>query len=137
LFAADKRTGEADEEASGDSRVRGYRVRHHWTLDLPLSARAMVLADETLFVAGPVDLLDEESAMRQINEPQVQQQLARQAAAFEGEEGSLLWAVSAADGRKLAEMPLEETPVFDGLAAAGGRLYMTTQQGAVVCLAGP
>jgi outer membrane protein assembly factor BamB len=40
---------------------------------------------------------------------------------------------AAADGRKLAERPIP-APVWDGLAAAYGRLYVCTQSGEVLCL---
>jgi hypothetical protein len=53
-----------------------------------------------------------------------------------GEKGSLLWAVSAKDGEKLAENSLDALPVFDGMVAAGGRLYMATTDGAVLCFSG-
>jgi hypothetical protein len=48
----------------------------------------------------------------------------------------LLWAVSAADGAKGAEYRLACPPVFDGLIAAGGRLYMAMIDGTVLCFAG-
>jgi outer membrane protein assembly factor BamB len=40
---------------------------------------------------------------------------------------------SARDGRKLGEQRLE-APVFDGLAAAQGRIYVSTASGKVICL---
>jgi hypothetical protein len=45
-------------------------------------------------------------------------------------------AVSAADGKKLAECVLPAPPVFDGMSAAGGRLFVSTTSGEVVCYAG-
>ncbi|MFV1964710.1 MAG: PQQ-binding-like beta-propeller repeat protein [Pirellulaceae bacterium] len=153
LFAADK-TAPPPEEATESSasvqgkqgratrftgaprRPRGFAVTHHWTQDLPLLARAMVLADGTLFVAGPADLVDEEQAFRRFSDPEVQQRLAEQAVALQGQQEGVLWAVSASDGNKLAEMQLDASPVFDGMVAAGGRLYFAAQDGSVVCLAG-
>ena len=52
-----------------------------------------------------------------------------------GAEGALLWAVATADGKKLSERKLDSVPVFDGLIAANGRLYMVTVDGKVSCLA--
>jgi hypothetical protein len=46
----------------------------------------------------------------------------------------LLWAVSAADGKMLAKHELTAAPVFDGMAAAGKRLYLATVDGALQCL---
>ena len=43
---------------------------------------------------------------------------------------------SRADGRKLAEHRLASAPVYDGMAAARGRLYLSTADGRVVCFGG-
>ena len=55
-------------------------------------------------------------------------------AAFEGRLGSRLWTISAADGKTIAEHELAETPIFDGMIAFGGRIYMCTQRGEILCL---
>ena len=44
--------------------------------------------------------------------------------------------LSAADGAKRAEYRLACPPVFDGLIAAGGRLYMSMIDDTVLCFAG-
>ena len=110
------------------------RFATHWTQDVPVLARAMVLADRTLFFAGPPDLVDEEASLRAFDQSATQKLLARQAAALGGAEGALLWAVST-DGKKLAERKLDVAPVFDGMAAARGRLYMATVDGKIICFA--
>jgi hypothetical protein len=38
------------------------------------------------------------------------------------------------DGQTLAEHTLEAPPVFDGLIAAAGRLFMSTTDGRILCL---
>jgi hypothetical protein len=78
----------------------------------------MVLSDKTLFVAGP--RLDSE-------------QLAE---SFNGDKGVVLQAVSTSDGRTLSELELNSIPVFDGLAAAGGQLFLATKDGKLTCLSG-
>jgi len=138
LFAADR---EPEVIASPDKRPRvpdwGQRqIRYRWTGEVPARVRAMVLASGTLFLAGPPELLDEERAYRDPTDPAIAARLAEQEAAARGERGSRLWAVSAADGRKLAECVLEGVPVFDGMAATPGRLYLAMADGRVVCLAG-
>lgn len=47
-----------------------------------------------------------------------------------------MWAVLAANGEKLAEFKLDSLPVWDGMVAANGKLYLTTLNGEVVGLAG-
>ncbi|MFO7901415.1 MAG: PQQ-binding-like beta-propeller repeat protein [Pirellulaceae bacterium] len=95
------------------------RPKHakRWSVKIPVRARAMVLAGETLFLAGPPDLVPEDDPY----------------AAFEGKLGAKLWAVSATDGERLAEYELASPPVFDGVAAARKRLYLSTENGTVLC----
>jgi hypothetical protein len=93
----------------------------------------MILAGEKLLLAGPADLIDEEQAYQQRDNPEMQQALARQANVLEGSEGAFLWTVSTAAGQKLSEHKLASPPVFDGMAAANGRVFLACQDGSVVC----
>jgi len=111
----------------------GKGSEDQWTRSVPLIPRAMVLAGRTLFIAGPPDLVDEQGAMARLAKPAVQATLADQNAAIRGKKGGLLWAVSADGGETLAETDLAAPPVFDGLIAARGRLYMATTDGKIVC----
>jgi outer membrane protein assembly factor BamB len=92
------------------------RVNYHWSQAIPFYVRAMLLAGDTLLIAGPNDVGDFAS-------PRPNQAV-------------LLWAVAAADGSKLAEHKLKAAPVLDSFAASGGRLYFTTVDGRVVCYRG-
>ncbi len=112
-------------------------VSRKWLVEKPdVIAKAMILADRTLFVAGPPDVVDEEDIWGRTLEPQVQAKLHAQSDALEGGRGALLWAVSAANGEKLAEYKLESVPVFDGMSAADGRLYLSMKNGCILCMAG-
>jgi len=95
--------------------------KDRWSVYVPLRVRAMVLAREKLFIAGPPDVVPAEDPL----------------AAIAGRRGARLWAVAAESGKKLQEYKLDALPVFDGLIAAGGRLYVSTRTGEVICLAGP
>jgi outer membrane protein assembly factor BamB len=97
------------------------RPKHQtrWSIQIPVRIRAMVVAGSTLFVAGTPDVIDAEDPW----------------SAIDGRKGGILCAISTADGKKLAEYPLKSPPVFDGIAAANGRLYISTIDGSVVCLA--
>ena len=92
------------------------RVDYCWGKPLPFLVRAMALAGDTLFVAGPSDVGD--------------------LAAPKPRKPVHLWAVSAEDGSKRSECELAASPVFDSFAACSGRLYFTTVDGRVVCYAG-
>ena len=132
LFCAAKDPSTVEQER----RKPGGRVQHTWTQDIPLFARAMVLAQGTLFFAGPADLVDEEQAVKQMADPQVQERLRQQEEAFAGKSGGTLWAVSAESGQKLSELELDTIPVFDGMAAARGRLFLSGVTGQVMCFGG-
>lgn len=97
-------------------------VKYRWTRRVPLLGRAMLVAGRTLFVAGPPDHVARESE--------------KGLAAVEGRKGGAVWAVSGADGGTLAECKLDSPPVFDGMAAAGGKLFLSLQDGRVICLKG-
>jgi len=91
-----------------------------WTAHIPLAGKALVLAGDALFVAGtPVAF--------------PRNDLAR---AYEGRMGGLLWAVSKQTGEKLGELKLGAPPMWDGMAAAGGRLYVALADGRLLCLGG-
>jgi outer membrane protein assembly factor BamB len=107
-----------------------------WSQDSPsLHARAMALAGDTLFVAGPPDIIDEDHVFDDPDSTEMQARVADQAEAFAGEKGGLLWAVRAGNGERLRAYTLDAPPVWDGLAAASGRLYLSTMGGNVCCLA--
>ena len=43
-------------------------------------------------------------------------------------------AVAVADGKLERVLDLPAVPVFDGMASAGGRLYLSLKDGTVICL---
>jgi len=89
-----------------------------WFKWLPVRIRAMVATRNIVFVAGPPDVLDPEDAM----------------ASFEGRKGAVMLALSTKDGEQLARYELDSPPVFDGLSAAAGHLFISTTDGKVICM---
>jgi len=122
--------------AAGRPLRRRLRLTYRWSEEVPVVVRAMVLAATRLFIAGPPAVVDEEWAFDHYTEKAAAEKLAEQDAALAGKRGALLWVVDPADGKKLAELKLASPPTWDGMAAARGRLYLTTMDGSVVCLAG-
>jgi outer membrane protein assembly factor BamB len=117
------------------SRAQQSAVDAKWlTEHPPLLARAMVLADKVLFVAGPPDVVDERQAWGRYLEPEVRARLDEQVRALDGKRGGVLWAVNAANGSKLAEQKLDAVPVFDGMIAVRVRLCIATTDGRILCL---
>jgi hypothetical protein len=105
-----------------------------WEADAPILASGLTVAQETLFAAGPPDLLDETArGIRRRATPAVREALREQAAALDGKRGGILLALSAADGRIKDRRELDSPPVFDGLIVANGRLYLALENGSVQC----
>ena len=76
-----------------------------WSVSVPpRSVQAILPAGPTLFVAG-----------------------------VEGEHGGKLTLYSTDNGEKLGELGFSDVPVFDGMAAADGRLYVCTENGRAFC----
>ena len=107
--------------------------KHLWNKKMPLFARGLLVSGDHLFVAGPEDIVDEEKFARQWNTPEAVERMQRQSRLFAGKEGGMLWVVNKKTGEKTAELKLDTIPVFDGLAAARGRLYISGVDGRVVC----
>ena len=78
---------------------------------------AMVVTDNVLFVAGPPDVVDPDDPL----------------GAFEGRKGGVLCAVDPATGKTTWKQKLPVPPVFNGLIAANGRLYVAMQGGTMAC----
>lgn len=127
--------GNSGKKAAGKIPANATLVQFNWTEDIPLLARAMLLADKTLFVVGPPDLMDEEETFAKLTEgdEEVQKIIAAQDSALEGSEGAILWAVDADTGKQLARLEVDSLPVWDGMAAAGKKLFLSTTDGKVVC----
>jgi hypothetical protein len=128
LFAADH---EPPRAASGASEPAGQTGRAgagdsdsnetvnwspRWARSVPLLVRAMAVGEESLFVAGPPD-----GDITELGD------------ALAGRKGGLLMVVGKSDGKTLAEFTLDATPVFDGMAAGGGRLYLSCTDSRLRC----
>jgi outer membrane protein assembly factor BamB len=110
---------------------------YNWIIEEPdILAKAMVLANDRIFIAGPLDVADEKELWGRSNEKIFQEKMSEQAAWLKGEYGGIIQVFSKRDGKKLAEKKLAYLPVFDGLAAANGKLYMATQCGSIICYEG-
>ena len=78
--------------------------------------------------------IDEEQSILLTGDADNTARLAEQDRILAGREGTVLLAVSANDGRRLSQYKLDELPVWDGMAAANGKLYVATQKGNILCL---
>ncbi|MHC4399588.1 MAG: outer membrane protein assembly factor BamB family protein [Planctomycetota bacterium] len=86
------------------------KVPADWVREIAFAGEAMALTQTVLFVAGPPDAPDAE--------------------------GGVLAAYSVQTGEPLAEYRLDVPPVFDGMAATVGRVYLATKDGRLLCFSG-
>lgn len=107
---------------------------YNWINEEPdVMAKAMVLANDHLFVAGPRDVADEKILWGKSNEEGFKAQMNEQNSWLEGKKGGIIQVFSKKDGMKINEMAIEKLPAFDGLVAAHGQLYLSTVDGSIVC----
>jgi hypothetical protein len=106
----------SDKKAAGKHRMQGTKAL--WQKHLGIRVTAMIRVADTIFVAGAPDVVDEKDPH----------------GAWEGRKGGILAAFSADDGKRLAEYKLTAPPVWDGMAAAYARLYLSLVNGTVVCM---
>ncbi len=127
--------GTAPGRKPGGTKAPNTLVQFNWTEDIPLLARAMLLADKTLFVVGPPDLMDEEETFAKLTEgdEEVQKIIAEQDAALNGSQGGIIWAVDSDTGKRLSKLNIDSLPVWDGMAAAEEKLFLSTTDGKVIC----
>jgi hypothetical protein len=91
---------------------------HLWNRKALVQFRAMVLSDDVFFAAGwkdSVKIFEKDPYHKN---------------------DSVLVVMSAADGEVLGEYSIGAEPVFDGMAAAYGKLYLSLKDGSVVCFCG-
>ncbi len=88
-----------------------------WQATIPMTGKAMVLAGDTVFVVGAPLVFPSDDL----------------AGTYAGRRGAIMHAISTTDGATLAEYKLDKLPVWDGVAAAYGRLFIVNQDGSVAC----
>jgi len=100
-----KREKKAETTEDTESPAAAMQLKYNWMQASPTEVAAIALAGKVLFVAGATE---------------------------DGNPKLLAYAIE--DGRLLSELPLPAPPVFDGMAVARARLYLTLKDGSVLCL---
>jgi len=111
-------TPRADNPAKRRGQVKPGR-KVIWQRRVPIRITSMVRTAEKLFAAGSPDVVDP----------------ADPHGAWEGRKGGILAVFDATSGEQLARIKLAALPVWDGMAATAGHLFLATMDGRVVCLA--
>ena len=88
------------------------------TTTFPVCPLAMVVTEKKLLVAGFMDAIDPKDPWANI----------------EGRKNSVLWILSKQDGTILERHNLETLPVWNGMAAANGKVFISLKNGKLVCM---
>ncbi len=100
-----------------DSERTGKRKSKWKNVKVDVRAQSMVLTGNCLVLAGTPDESPRGNPW----------------GAYENRNGASLLLVSRADGKIIAENKLDSKPVYNGMAAANGRLFLAAENGEVVC----
>jgi len=113
----------------------GTFVQFDWNRYVPVMTQAMAMAGSHVLLAGPPDLVNEEYAFERLaqKDPAIHRDLAEQDAALRGDRGGVLQMVDTTSGEVSGEFTLERPPVWDGMAIANGRIFVSTTDGKVQC----
>jgi hypothetical protein len=119
LFCAEKKVVKVDKRLKNNNaavirHMTPDKVVNHWSRSIDFFGRAMVKAGNILLVAGPESA--EEIYFDDENAP------------------SVLAVFDARDGKILSQTSIESQPVFDGMAVASGRVYISLINGEIICL---
>ena len=95
---------------------KAYQVHYLWKNEPDVMVRAMVLAKNVLFVAGPVTGGRDQPLFDDLNQP------------------AALLAVDVETGAELFRCPLASQPVFDSMIASGDNLFVALIDGTVRCI---
>ncbi len=122
LFKAENRPFSEDKKPLPDfRRIPPEEVNQYvWKADFPVRATALLKSGDHLVLGVmPVEV--------PLDDPH---------AAYEGRLGGSVWICSETDGSKVAEYKLDAPVVWDGMAAAGAKLFLSTCDGSILCFAG-
>jgi hypothetical protein len=121
-------------------------VKLHWSDDIPILVKAMTVAQEKLIVSGPafslnpsaflVDESTDEVLLETAfgNRSAASEMIAKADKGLKGEIPPRLMIYDKNSGEQQFSMELEGIPVFDGMIAASGKLYIGLEDGTVVCI---
>jgi hypothetical protein len=116
LFSSPKASSGSEKVITVAGRKYRTKLGYNWQKKPLVNARAMTLAGNVVFFAGPIGDINHDLG------------------AFNARKGIKLIALAATDGEHLSERDLPAAPVFDGMAVTEGRLFISLENGEVVAL---
>jgi hypothetical protein len=107
---------ERDKSKEGKKKGKKADIRT-WQKRISVRAQAMILVGRHLCIGGAPDVASPDDSW----------------AAFEDCEGGILEVYSKDDGEQISTYKLTSAPIYDGMAAAEGKLFITLKNGTIVC----
>jgi len=123
LFATDLATimnVDAKQVKKAGQKEYGIKIPKRWSIRVPVRVTAMALAGDALVAGGTPDMIDPADPW----------------AAYKGQRGGKLLVLSTGDGHIRTEYELDAPPVLDGVSVSGGRLFVSTIDGKILCYEG-
>jgi hypothetical protein len=118
LFCASKKVTKVDQKLKNNNTavvkyVTPDKPVYHWREKIDMSVRAMLLSKKSIYAAGPaakkIILFDEKDA------------------------SAYLTVFSKDNGDQISKTKLPAQPVFDGMSAANGKIFIALINGEIVC----
>lgn len=106
-------------------------IEFEWWREVPIEVWGMIQAQDHLFIAGPGTTV---ATRRTKTASSTRHGFPEDV--FSGKTSGTLIVVSPADGRPIAEVTIPSTPVWDGMAAAHGHIFISMRDGSLLCLKG-
>jgi hypothetical protein len=113
---------------------RSLENEEKWGVRLPILVRAMVAAKDRLYAFGPQELYNQKKMIGILDQAASQKLVKEQDDAFNGKSGAIFLVINRENGTIENGYNLHTTPVFDGLASAYNKLFISMSDGSVVCL---
>ena len=117
LFAASIASSKSEELSPKRKGKKGKGRDDLWASTIPIEAKSLLVGSDRLYLAGTRDKVDKEDPW----------------AHFDGRSGALVIIYSKKDGKLMREIELTSPPVFDGLASADKKLFISCKDGSVLC----
>jgi outer membrane protein assembly factor BamB len=104
-------------KANSPKRRKGKGGGSSWNTVIPIKAHSLLVGPENIYLAGVRDIVDEKDPW----------------AHYDGRMGGMITIHSKADGKLKRQIELKSPPVFDGLASAAGKLFVSCKDCTVLC----
>ncbi|MFC1652080.1 PQQ-binding-like beta-propeller repeat protein [Planctomycetota bacterium] len=112
---------------ASEKKVASSNKTFLWSEDIKLIVRAMVSTGQSLVLAGVPDVgRRTDGLLAYDNEADIFD-------ALDGNQGTFLRLYDKTDGHQLAQYPLTDIPVFDGMICANQKLFISLTDGSLVC----